>query len=214
MTFMDVHRGTMTSFAIRDVRAAMPNYEDSRASRRDGAVTGIAIHHSATANDVTGLSMDDARSIFRHHVETLGWSHGGYHYLVHPNGMVEYALDEGTPGFHAGFTDPDDTRGLESGQYWNNHFLAVCLLGWFERNRTKPGSAMPLPNRFTSPTPVQWRATLALVADLARRYGLDAAAVRGHRELEGSRTFCPGANVDLHLLRTTLSHMLSGGARG
>ena len=204
----------MTTFEIRDVRAEMPNYDAYRDARRAGAVTGVAIHHSATANDVTGLSMDDARSIFRHHVDTLGWSHGGYHYLVHPNGLVEYALDEGTPAFHAGFADPDDARHLEHGQYWNNHFIAVCLLGWFERNRMKQGSATPLPNRFTSPTPVQWRATLALVADLASRYGLDAASVRGHRELDGSRTVCPGGNVDLDLLRATVGHMLSGDARG
>jgi len=190
----------MTGLRIRDVRAAMPNYQHYRDSQRTGVVTGIAVHHSATANRITGLSMDEAATIFRYHVETLGWGHGGYHYLVHPNGLIEYALDERIPAFHAGFSDPGDQLHLERGQYWNNHLLAVCLLGWFERDRVL-GDGVAIPNRFIAPTSGQWRALVELVAELARRYAIAPDAIKGHRELAGCRTVCPGANVDLDALR-------------
>lgn len=194
----------MTRLSIRDVRAEMPNYEAYCGSCREGRVTGIAIHHSATADPITGLSMDDARTIFRYHVEALGWSHGGYHYLIHPTGLIDYALDEKIPAFHAGFSDPDDTLGLERGQYWNNHLIAICVLGWFERDRVDGRSAL-IPNRFTSPTPGQWRSLLNLVRSVMARYGLQPGDVKGHRELPGCRTRCPGANLDLDRLRAEVA---------
>jgi N-acetyl-anhydromuramyl-L-alanine amidase AmpD len=198
---------------VRDVRAYMPNYGQYRDDRRTGVVTGIAVHHSATANRMTGLSMDDAGTLFRHHVETRGWTHGGYHYVVHPSGLVEYALDEGIPAFHAGFEDPDDRLGLERGQYWNNHLLAVCLLGWFERDRKAADGAIAIPNWFTTPPARQWRALVDLLGDLAGRHALTADAIKGHRELEGSRTRCPGANVDLDGLRAAVGRRLADGPR-
>lgn len=205
-------RRMTTAPIIRDVRASMPNYEHSQALRRPRVITGIAVHHSATANRVTGVSLDDAASIFRYHVETLGWSRGGYHYLVHPNGLVEYALDEDIPALHAGFADPDDALGLECGQYWNNHLIAICVLGWFERDRMADGGTVAIPNRFVAPTPTQWRALLQMLGDLVRRHGLDAAAVKGHRELAGCRTQCPGSTVDLDHLRAALREAASQAA--
>lgn len=199
----DRRQTTAHGLDVHDVRRLMPNYAVYRDVRRDGAITGIAIHHSATANAITGVSMDDAASIFRYQVETRGWSHGGYHYLVHPNGVVEYALDERVPAFHAGFTDPDDRLGLERGQYWNNHLLAVCLLGWFEHDRVRADGTR-IPNRFTKPTPGQWRALVALLRDLTRRHAIDIDAIVGHRDLRGCRTACPGANVDLDTLRSAM----------
>jgi N-acetyl-anhydromuramyl-L-alanine amidase AmpD len=180
----------------------MPRLGDIASFARRGEVTGVAVHHSATANGVTGVGMDSAATIFRHHVEGLGWSRGGYHYLIHATGLVEYALDEAASAPHAGFADPDDRLGLERGQYWNEHFLSVCLLGWFEADRSASGG--PIPNRFTKPAPAQWRALLALLGDLTGRYGLDPASVRGHRELEGCATRCPGVNVELAALRAEL----------
>jgi N-acetyl-anhydromuramyl-L-alanine amidase AmpD len=199
----------MAALRIRDVRGFMPNVGRYADAARIGAITGIAIHHSATANPVTGVSMEDARVIFRHHVETLGWSHGGYHYLVHPQGLVEYALDERIPAFHAGFGDPDDRLGLERGQYWNNHLIAVCLLGWFERDRiSRAGAAIP--NRFTAPGAGQWRALVGLLVEICGRHALRPDAIKGHRELAGCRTRCPGANVDLDALREAVERNLSG----
>jgi N-acetyl-anhydromuramyl-L-alanine amidase AmpD len=202
----------MNGLTIRDVRADMPNYAHYRDWQRQGAVIGIAVHHSATANSLTGVSMDNAHSVFRHHVDALGWSHGGYHYLVHPNGLIEYALDEQIAAFHAGFSDPEDRLTLEHGQYWNNHFLAVCLLGWFERDRISTHGQPLIPNQFTAPTHGQWQALLALLQDLMQRYGITADTIKGHRELAGCRTQCPG-NVDLEAVRTTLTRHTADGER-
>ena len=195
---------TGPAFTLRDVRALMPNVAAYGGERRQHAVTGIAVHHSATANPITGVSMDDAQSIFRYHVEERGWDHGGYHYLVHPTGLVEYALDEAIPAYHAGFTDPDDACGLEQGQYWNHHLIAVCILGWFDRDRvTADGTRIP--DRFVTPSPVQWRTAVALLRTIAGRHGLGASDIYGHRELTGCRTACPGANVDLDALRRDIA---------
>jgi N-acetyl-anhydromuramyl-L-alanine amidase AmpD len=189
----------LTAVRIVDVRDEMPARPGSTPLPRSGDVLGIAVHHSATANVANGLSLDTARSIFEHQVFRRGWSHGGYHYLIRPNGLVEYALDEAVPGFHAGFVDPDDELGLEHGQYWNEHYLAVCVLGWFESDR-RIGET-PIPNHFVRPTTVQWQALLELVADLRARHGLPPDRVRGHRELTGCHTRCPGEHLDLAALR-------------
>lgn len=182
----------------------MPNHPVYRDRRRAGAVTGVAIHHSATANRITGLSMDDAYTVFNHHVHVLGWEHGGYHYLIRPNGVIEYALDEEIPAFHAGFRDPANELNLEHGQYWNNHLLAICVLGWFERDRTVERGTVKIPNRFTAPTPRQLESLIDLLRAMFDRYGIGPETVKGHRELTGCSTRCPGANVDLDLLRARL----------
>jgi N-acetyl-anhydromuramyl-L-alanine amidase AmpD len=202
----------VSALDIRDVRAAMPGHDPSRAAAPRPGLSGIALHHSATANPVVGLAGEDARAIFRYHVETLGWRHGGYHYLVHPGGLIEYALDETLPAPHAGFRDPEDRLGLERGQYWNRHFLAVCLLGWFDRDRVDPGSGAAIPNRFTAPTGQQLRALTGLLRDLCRRHRIPPRQVRGHRELAGCRTRCPGTNIDLDGLRAALAAPGPGGA--
>jgi len=195
---------------IDDVRPAMPNYDPDRVDTRRGEVLGIAIHHSGTADARTGLSADNARTIAEYHVGTLGWDHPGYHYVVLPNGVVEYALDERIPAYHAGFTDPEDRRGLESGQFWNHHYLAICVAGWFDDGRhvpdkSSPNGARPIPDYFTRPAAAQFRALMWLVQSLKDKYNLAAAQVRGHRELEGCSTACPGRNFDLDSFRRSLA---------
>lgn len=193
----------MSEMRVVDVRAEMPVRPGSPSpAPRTGAVLGVAVHHSATANVANGLSLDTARTIFEHQVLRRGWQHGGYHYCIHPNGVVEYALDEAVSGFHAGFVDPTDELGLERGQFWNEHYLAVCVLGWFESGREIAGR--PIPDHFIRPTQRQWNSLVTLVADLRARYRFPAACVRGHGELNGCRTRCPGKNLDVAALRALI----------
>lgn len=190
----------MSGLRLVDVRAEMPVRPGGPPpAPRTGEVLGVAVHHSATANRANGLSLDTARTIFEYQVSARGWQHGGYHYCIRPNGLVEYALDEAVPGFHAGFVDATDELGLERGQFWNEHYLAVCVLGWFESGRAIAGQAIP--DRFVRPTEPQWSALVTLVRDLRARYRLPADSVRGHGELRGCRTRCPGTNLDLAALR-------------
>lgn len=193
----------MTDLRIRDVRSQMPGGETRPAASRTGAILGIAIHHSASASAI-GAAFDTAYSLFEAHVHGRGWNHGGYHYVIRPTGLIEYALDEAIPGYHAGFDDPDDALNLEHGQYWNQHYLAICLVGWFENDRCArdaEGRVHRLPDLFTRPPQAQWQALIGLVRLLCARYAIPVENVRGHRELDGCRTRCPGANLDLEAVR-------------
>lgn len=184
---------------IKDVRAEMPNYQNYKDWQRDGDIRGIAIHHSATADRITGAPAGNAHSFFDYHVNTRGWAHGGYNYVITGDGTVEYALDEQIAAYHAGFKDADNALGLEFGQFWNNHYLAICLSGWFMDNRIyldANGNSHPIPNDYTVPTAAQMESLLALVQYLRRKFNLPVENVRAHRELLGNSTACPGQNLD------------------
>lgn len=192
---------------ILDVRDQMPNYVVYKDWQRSGAILGIAAHHSATADRETGAPTGDALTFFNYHVHERGWAHGGYNYVIRGDGVIEYALDEKIAAYHAGFKDPDDSYGLERGQYWNNHYLAVCLAGWFSSGRTwrdEQGEVHPIPDQFTSPSPAQMTSLLGLLRHLMARYSIPAENVRGHRELMGSHTQCPGLELDPAVLRARL----------
>jgi len=197
---------------IVDVRAQMPNYEAYKHWRRRGAVTGIAIHHSATADRQTGAPIGDTFSFFSYHVNTRGWTHGGYNYVLLPDGTLQYALDEKISGYHAGFKDPNNVHNLERGQYWNNHYLAICLTGYFENGRTwrdRQGQVHAIPDSHTLPTPAQMEALKKFVLHLMEKYNVSPESVRGHRELTGCNTHCPGLNFDLDAFRASLRAALA-----
>lgn len=197
-------------FYVTDLRAEMPNYENYKDWQRNGAVSGIAIHHSATVDRATGGPIGDARSFFNYHVNVRGWTHGGYNYVIPGNGEIEYALDEKIAAYHAGFKDADNSEGLEYGQYWNNHYLAICLSGWFSDNRTyvdSNGQTQRIPNEYTTPTDSQIQSLLALIQYLREKYGIPVENVRAHRELRGNGTTCPGHNIDPAQLRLTLKKL-------
>jgi LysM repeat protein len=190
----------------------MPNYQAYKHWRRSGEITGIAIHHSATADRRTGAPIGDAFAFFDYHVNSRGWTHGGYNYVLLPDGTLQYALDEKISGYHAGFKDPNNVHNLEKGQYWNNHYLAICLSGYFENGRTwrdSRGRVHALPDSHILPTPVQMDALKKFVLHLMEKYGIPPENVRGHRELTGSHTRCPGLNFDLDAFRATLRAALT-----
>ncbi len=192
---------------IKDVRAEMPNYENYKDWQRNGQILGIAVHHSATADRTSGAPIGNAQSFFDYHVNTRGWAHGGYNYVITGNGQIEYALDDKISAYHAGFKDPDNSEGLEYGQYWNNHYLAICLAGWFSENRTyrdADGHTHMIPNQYTSPTEAQMQSLLALIQHLRRKYDVPVENVRAHRELAGNSTICPGHNLDPAQLRARI----------
>jgi len=192
---------------ITDLRAQMPNYNAYKDWQRPGDILGIAIHHSATANRRTGAPTGDAFAFFNYHVNVRGWMHGGYNYVIPGSGEIQYALDEKISAYHAGFKDPQDALKLEHGQYWNNHYLAICVAGWFANNRTYSDEhgTHPIPNQHTHLNQAQLNSLLALIRQLMDKYNIPIENVRGHRELAGNATQCPGPNVDpaqiRHLLR-------------
>ena len=62
---------------IKDVRADMPNYENYKDWQRKGEILGIAVHHSATADHVTGAPTGNAHSFFNYHVNVRSWASEG-----------------------------------------------------------------------------------------------------------------------------------------
>ena len=192
---------------IKDVRAEMPNFENYKNWQRNGNLLGIGIHHSATADRATGVPIGNAKSFFDYHVNSRGWSHGGYNYVITGSGEVEYALDDKISAYHAGFKDPDNSTGLEFGQYWNNHYLAICMSGWFSENRTykdSSGRIHNIPNQYTRPSQAQLDALVGLIQHLREKYNIAIENVRGHRELAGNTTVCPGPNFNPADLRAML----------
>ena len=197
---------------IIDIRARMPNYEAYRHWQRSGAIAGVAIHHSATADRQTGAPVGDAFTFFNYHVNVRGWTHGGYNYVLLPDGTLQYALDVKIPGYHAGFKDPSNVHNLEHGQYWNNHYLAICLTGYFENGRTwkdAQGGVHFIPDNHTLPTPAQMDTLKKFVLHLMEKYSIPPQNVRGHRELTGCSTSCPGPNLNLDALRASLQAALA-----
>jgi hypothetical protein len=184
----------------------MPNYENYKDWERPGEILGIAIHHSATADRTTGIPVGDAFSFFDYHVNGRGWAHGGYNYVITGNGTIQYALDEKIAAYHAGFKDPTDSLGLEQGQYWNNHYLALCLSGWFSDNRTynTENGIQTIPNNHTRPNQTQIDALMALIQHLMEKYNIPVENIRAHRELAGNSTQCPGLNMDPAQIRRRL----------
>ncbi len=188
---------TIPGVKLVDVRAEMPNYEAYKDWQRPGEVLGIAVHHSASASSATGKPLGNALTYFNYHVNTRGWTHGGYNYVILDDGTVEYALDERIAGYHAGFKDSNNTLNLEYGQYWNNHYIAICLAGWFSSGRTykdKDGNVHLYPEEYIVPSEAQMDALIKLCLHLMGKYDIPVENVRGHRELEGSHTQCPGLN--------------------
>jgi hypothetical protein len=192
---------------IIDIREKMPNYHQYKNRYRQGEIEGIAIHHSASVNYWTGKPKGSALTFFDYQVNTLGWTHGGYNYIINVKGEIEYALDEKIAPFHAGFQDKKNSFNLEFGQYWNNHYIAICLSGWFDRNRNIQdcnGWNRSIPNFFIKPSKKQIESLLYLISMLRKRYNIPIENIRGHRELIGCNTDCPGSNFDLDQLRENL----------
>ena len=174
--------------------------------QREGAILGIAIHHSATVDRRTGSPTGDAFSYFDYHVNGRGWAHGGYNYVITGDGIIQYALDEKIAAYHAGFKDADNSEGLEFGQYWNNHYIAICMAGWFSDGRTyrDDQGTHAIPNNDTRPRQAQADSLLALIQHLKDKYNVAVENVRAHRELTGNATQCPGLNLDPAQIRQIL----------
>ncbi len=173
---------TQPDLKIIDRRAQMPNYDFYKTWQRSGKILGVTVHH-------TGTTEGDALSLFRYQVETLGWAHGAYTYIITPDGQIQYALDEQIAAYHATINDPSNALDLDYGQYWNNHYLAVALVGDFNQS---------------GPTQAQSQALILLLHQLRQRYQISIENIRVHRELRGVQTQCPGFNLDPAQLRQQL----------
>jgi len=123
----------------------------------------IVVHDTAGGKDET------IESIRMLHVEELGWSDIGYHYLVEKDGRTRHARPEWRIGAHV--------RG------YNKSSVGVAVMGNYEED-----DFVYMDYFMSSP---QARALYSTLTDLTHRYP-DANVVT-HREL--AATLCPGQNV-------------------
>lgn len=147
------------------------------------SIRRLIVHHSA------GPPSETVAAIRRFHTARppagRGWSDIGYHFIVRLEGG-RWQVEPGRAVERAGSHD--------EGQ--NADSIGVCLLGDYS-------GGYPVP-------PAAWAALLALLAQLARQYGLRVDQVEGHREHEPSTTptACPG--FDPATLRAALAGVLGG----
>ena len=137
----------------------------------DSRVTVIVIHYSATPieRDFTAADID------RMH-RARGFNEIGYHYFIRKDGTVETGRDLSQPGR---FEQGAHSKGE------NSSSIGVCFEGGVRASAPNVG--------FDSRTPAQERAMERVVWDLLDRF--PGAVVKGHRDMPGAATQCPGFNA-------------------
>ena len=134
----------------------------------DSKVTAIVIHYSATPIEKSYTAADiDAMHRAR------GFNEIGYHFFIRRDGTVETGRDLSQPGrFEVGAHSQGE----------NSSSIGICYEG---------GARAAAPNiGFDSRTPAQTAAMIALIRQMLERF--PGAIVRGHREMPGAATQCPG----------------------
>jgi hypothetical protein len=135
----------------------------------------VTIHHTETPSTDPARQV---RGIQNYHMDTRGWCDVGYHFLIGVDGTIY----EGRPleklGAHTG------------GQNTNN--IGIAFIGCFQ-----PGCSWGP----TSPPEAAIQAAGRLLAALSDIYGFDVSAstVKGHRDMPGADTDCPGDNLEARI---------------
>jgi N-acetylmuramoyl-L-alanine amidase len=134
----------------------------------DSRVTAIVIHYSATSIERSYTAADiDAMHKAR------GFNEIGYHFFIRRDGTVETGRDLSQPGrFEVGAHSQGE----------NSSSIGICYEGGVRASAPTVG--------FDSRTPAQTAAMIGLIRDLLVRF--PGAIVRGHREMPGAATQCPG----------------------
>lgn len=165
MAKIDLNIPTLTNQFI-DLRDSIPgdSYNWSWV-RLLSQVNYLAIHHTA------GPPSQTPNEIANYHINNNGWGGIGYHFLIGPDGTVYYVGDISTARANVANL--------------NEQVLGICLIGNFTQGR-KPtqqqiNSAQKLCEFFIFNYP-----------DLTNVTAWDK--VKGHKELPGQSTACPGDN--------------------
>jgi len=151
-------------------------------------IDAIVIHHADAPRATT------VADIRKWHM-AQGWRDIGYHYLIrHP-------LD-GSASLHIGRRHDlnDKWEPWEYGAHTKGHnsrTMGLCLIGQHSRYAPTPESLDVLHG---------WLVALCL------RFGLTADDVRGHREMSGTATECPGKSTDMDAIRERLRAALDSRA--
>lgn len=136
---------------------------------------GITLHHSASESG-------NAAHFNEIHKKNNGWDGLGYHFVIDNgrggrDGAVEvgYRWKDQSTGAHCRPKNCTDN-------YWNEHTIGICLVGNFETSW---------------PSRAQMNALTKLVRFLQQRYRIPTSEIRGHGQVPGTHTACPGKNLSV-----------------
>jgi hypothetical protein len=149
----------MSLYKYKDVRKTL--VRDSKRGpilRPVSGITHLVIHHSAVRRSQAGAN---AEGYARFHVQTRGWRHIAYTWVIEQDGTTKRCLSNTEQGAHVGIANP--------------YSLGICLTGDFTKEK---------------PTAEQERALRALVP-FVRKEVPSIKYIRGHREMPGASTTCP-----------------------
>lgn len=103
------------------------------------------------------------------------WSTIGYHYYVRKDGSIIQLKPDNEVAPHA--------------LYYNNNCVAICLEGNFS-------------DEFIEDT--QKEALIYITDKMLKKYNLTADNIKGHGELKGNNTECPGTKLNIEEIRKCL----------
>ena len=139
----------------------------------------IVIHHSAT-------DKGSARVFDRNHRRQRHFQHGlGYHFVV-CNGS--YGTKDGQIEVGKRWREQQNGAHCRAGD-GNRIGIGICLVGNF--NETKP-------------TRKQYDSLVRLVTHLCYKHNIPLESVRGHGDMPGASTECPGKNFPMSKLKKAL----------
>lgn len=149
-------------------------------------ITHITLHHQGETW-VPGSDVPAYLRKLQHWSrETKHWADIPYHYVIDPEGKVYAAR-------------PENIAGDTNTEYDPRGHVLVMVLGNFEE---------------VEPNAAQLNAVAELMAQLARKHGLDASAIASHRDYS-TQTVCPGRNLYRYLengwIQRAVTARLGGG---
>lgn len=139
----------------------------SRTTPMGGTPNRVTVHHSGDKDDLNADSASWLRQVDLNHIKGINhpepWACIGYHFIIDPSGRVYEGRPLRFQGAHAG------------NDLVNRLNIGICLMGNFDVQRVPPA---------------QRSALLATLDRLCLQYGINRAAVYGHKHFK--TTECPG----------------------
>lgn len=152
-----------------DLRDSLPGNAYSWSWERSlSEIKYLAIHHSVASDTQTPVQ------IANFHIQSNGWGGIGYHFVIAKDGVVYYVGDLSTARANVAKL--------------NEAVIGICLIGNFMSGR------VPTEEQLNS-AKVLCDFFINIYPDLPNLNGWDS--VRGHKELSGQSTTCPGDNWPL-----------------
>jgi N-acetyl-anhydromuramyl-L-alanine amidase AmpD len=139
----------------------------------------IVIHHAAAPTTTTVAQIRDWH-------KAKGWRDIGYHWLITdaPDSPLGPQMHMGRPHDFDDSWEPWERGAHVKGH--NSHTVGICLVG-SHSDYAPSEAALDLLHG--------WLVALCL------NWNLGASDIRGHREMKGAATECPGSFVDMDAIR-------------